>query len=436
MLLMIFLASYLWSCSSFTVLLHSVNTRTDRVVRVSLQMAAAARRRRGKTTEHLDAFQHLICVSSISDETVQNKTLETWKELEETVGRFILQDSCLMVAQMGLQYKIEKHQEVAFLEEYLEYYLETYDDCSGAELLEDVIVPAAEALFQFRSGDIDCLFECNSNSNSNHHDGDSGHASTSTASQSFLRQCANTIKLSKPISLPLLECFIMWRDALINNPDDEKTLLRLEEICKKLEGIALWMMLAGPDGEERLERAFDIVDYLSFIGGPNLNKDWSALPSPLDLSGGEKFDIYRALDEAEFFTSGVSAQKAVAILGRLNEYQTAAADDKPPNPAHTGRLELESVLPQDYETDPSWKDAWSTEEANGWMHRLGNLVLVNQKSKPGEANHQAFEEKKELYNKSRYPLTRRVADYSNWTPESAKACHEELLLLARAVWDL
>jgi hypothetical protein len=201
-------------------------------------------------------------------------------------------------------------------------------------------------------------------------------------------------------------------------------------------------MLAGPEAEERLERSFDIVDYLSFIG-PTLTDDWSALPSPLDLSEGEKFDIYRALDETEFI-KGVTAKKAQAILGRLNEYHddshhhhhqsesSSSSSRIVVPPQNSARVHLESVLPENYYEADS---GWSVEEANDWMHRLGNLVLVNKKSKETLAD-RAFCEKKECLKQSQYPLTRNVAEFSQWTPKSAKTCHEDLLLLARKVWDL
>jgi hypothetical protein len=470
MYVMVLFASYgcfLSPGSSFVILpaavVDATRCSTGSIVTNSNGLEMATRRRGQTADQYLDDFRHLICVASIPEEddddtnnntstALQNQTLQAWKELEETVGRVVLQDACLMVAQIGLQYKISPNKEVPYLEEYLEYYLETYD-CSGAELLDHVIVPAAEALFQFRSGDIECIAG-----------GGAGNVN-GIASQAFLRQCAETIKISKPVALPLLVCFIMWRDALINESDEtnedddghdeddqnsdaddhENTLRILEQICKKLEGIALWMMLAGPDADERLERSLDIVDYLGYIG-PTLNDDWSALPSPLDLSEGEKFEIYRALDETEF-VKGVTGKKAKGILERLNEYQSHQNQDQDvsrlpqSNTSTRRRIQLEYILPEKYEANPAttWKDSWSPEEANEWRHRLGNLVLVfNQNSNTQKliGYAKAYSEKRKGLKQSPYPLTRDAAEFSEWGPASIQACHETLLLLARKVWDL
>ena len=58
-------------------------------------------------------------------------------------------------------------------------------------------------------------------------------------------------------------------------------------------------------------------------------------------------------------------------------------------------LQLEHVLPQKYATVAAWTRKWDTDSAGEWMHRLGNLALLNQKVNAKISNG-PFETKKDL----------------------------------------
>jgi uncharacterized protein with ParB-like and HNH nuclease domain len=86
-----------------------------------------------------------------------------------------------------------------------------------------------------------------------------------------------------------------------------------------------------------------------------------------------------------------------------------------------GRITIEHILPQK-SNDLYWKDRFSEQEKNDWVHKLGNLMLLSG-TKNSEAQNYSFDRKKTIYenrNKSSFELTKQVSLYHNWNIQTLK----------------
>lgn len=131
---------------------------------------------------------------------------------------------------------------------------------------------------------------------------------------------------------------------------------------------------------------------------------------------------------------GNTASTAKLILDRLNEFET---DSKYQGlvETFTGNLQLEHVLPKKYEAERDWANHWDKETAGEWMHRLGNLALLNQSANRCISNG-PFEDKGEFLKGSPYPLTRRIGEYVKWNKQSVESNHVFLLDIIKKHWKL
>ena len=358
---------------------------------------------KGKNLEPVDEFKGMVCFNRIPDESLQDQTLQEWNELAQTVERKNLQSSCLIFAQIYLKRGGRKNGEVELMEAFLDEYLAQFGGRTGVQFFHERIVPAAKTLKDFREGNISIQQV----------------GSSPVPSLSFLRKAAAQIESMEILTLfYLLQSEYHLKHAENGVIQDDVALL---EDLFKLERLALWMMVAKPKKSVRLQRCFAIIAAQRLQDSP---------PLLLDLTEAEKKQTLDGLREGSI---GSSPSAAKAILERLNEF-TLLRDSQ--GRVDTTDLHLEHVLPQKYQDVPEWNSFWSNEEdATEWMHRLGNLALLNQSMNAKIKNGQ-FNDKKEALRSSPYPLTRHIADYHIWNAEMVQRNHEEVLGLAKNTWNL
>lgn len=93
---------------------------------------------------------------------------------------------------------------------------------------------------------------------------------------------------------------------------------------------------------------------------------------------------------------------------------------------------IEHVLPQSAEVAKDAFPDFSEEEHERFVHRLGNVTLLESK-KNKECGNKTFEEKKGIYETSRYTLSKEMTQHS-WTPETLNSRQEKLAKIAKGVW--
>ena len=221
--------------------------------------------------EPVDEFKGMVCFTSIKDEDKQDVVLEKWNRLCEEVGRKVLENACVMLAQTYLQRRLQRNGEMDLMEDFLKDYMERTGR-DGASFFDEQIAPVAKTLKSFRDGHISL----------------EGRPED-LPSLHFLR-AATQIATSKEIEPVVLYMLVKWQST---THDEEK--MRFVSDLRKLECIAMWMMLTKPSPKLRLERCFQIM---------GLHNTQESENAPISLSESEKLKIFLALNENRFGSNG------------------------------------------------------------------------------------------------------------------------------------
>jgi hypothetical protein len=97
-------------------------------------------------------------------------------------------------------------------------------------------------------------------------------------------------------------------------------------------------------------------------------------------------------------------------------------------------LTLEHILPE-RGADESWRHEFSEEEVKAYSVRLGNMVLLSQRTN-SKIRSASFDVKRDIYEKSDLNLTKLVATYQQWNIETIENRQNDLAELALKIWKL
>jgi len=96
------------------------------------------------------------------------------------------------------------------------------------------------------------------------------------------------------------------------------------------------------------------------------------------------------------------------------------------------QVNLEHVLPKRAK-DVDWGSDFTVEERKEYLHRLGNLALL-QKGPNGHIGNKGFSAKQPILASSAFALTKEIATEADWTKDTIAARQEGLVALATKVW--
>ena len=95
---------------------------------------------------------------------------------------------------------------------------------------------------------------------------------------------------------------------------------------------------------------------------------------------------------------------------------------------------VEHILPESPQHWGGWT-AFDHENANDWVHRLGNLTLMGPAdNKPGPKYNGNFAKKREIYRESGVSLTRELTEFNAWTPDLIEKRQREMAKRAVRTW--
>lgn len=95
-------------------------------------------------------------------------------------------------------------------------------------------------------------------------------------------------------------------------------------------------------------------------------------------------------------------------------------------------VNLEHVLPK-RASAAEWGSQFNADERREYLHRLGNLCLL-QKGPNGRIGSKPFAAKKPLLTRSKFALTKEIAATTDWTKDAIKERQKQLAALAVEVW--
>jgi len=209
--------------------------------------------------------------------------------------------------------------------------------------------------------------------------------------------------------------------AILEKFDAEK----IAESFRLLESVAVRFQIVGGVGGGTLERIYSDSAKAIFDGEIKTPHEIIAAFTTLPADSAFK----QAFSVAQISRQNLARFYLTRLESALNGTNI---QELVPNPS-TGHINLEHILPQSLTA--TWQQTWKADTARGYQKRLGNLALLNSKenSKTGNSD---FAKKCELYQTSSIVLTKRIAEYSEWSPENIDARQRQMAELAIKAWPI
>lgn len=381
-----------WDEDKRTALSRLVSNRTY-LVAVSTPNLASAHRifnvlnSRGMDLSAADIFKSRV-VGAITDEQLSHQYAVRWDDAEEMLGRSTFLELFLHIRMIFAKTRGQRELLVEFPVQVLDQFLPD----RATDFVDEVLIPYAEAL---------AIVD---------------HASYAWPNGAdevnlWLRRLGSIDNADwKPAALWLVH-------HLADQPE------QLASHLKALERIAAIMLVRRTYATPRATK------YASLI---------RSLQDGLDLESPE----YQITDDDRRATLlqlhgrvYESAPLRKYVLTRLNDAMStggATYDHK--------IITVEHVLPQNPKTDSEWNSTFTEAEAKYWVHKLGNLILLDKK-KNSEAQNFDFHEKKDRYFRSQtgvppFALTLDVVDSVEWTPAALERRQHRLVGALANTWGL
>ena len=153
------------------------------------------------------------------------------------------------------------------------------------------------------------------------------------------------------------------------------------------------------------------------------------------LSDNKRLD--ESLDNREFYDdsrpSVINLVKSVLL--RVNEERH---DDSVKVYLDRQKITVEHILPRDM-SNPYWQKRFTAEEQEEWLHKLGNLTLLN-RGKNSAARNLGFDKKKAAYEKSNqkssFEITKEICGIPEWNMSALRSRHEKLKAEIMNLWKV
>lgn len=209
--------------------------------------------------------------------------------------------------------------------------------------------------------------------------------------------------------------------------DHESDAAYVHWFIKRLERLAAYMHVCGYDVNARIERYAKVLNALE---KPH------SLAQPVlavELSDFEKKNFLQQLKGEVYL---MTARRRNYLILRLDSFLSDGAATYDPS-----ILTIEHVLPQTVAKDSVWAVQWpNAADQMRWLHRLANLVPLNQRRNSQAQNHD-FERKKKAYfggkqGVSSYVLTTQVLNTPAWTPAVVEKRQQDLIDVLASAWSL
>lgn len=144
----------------------------------------------------------------------------------------------------------------------------------------------------------------------------------------------------------------------------------------------------------------------------------------------DRFRVWSDVDFKGAMTiQRVGPEKAKKVLYPLYKFEQADLSQQKQD-----HMTLEHILPR----SPSWLEGWDRFDSDSqasYHTRLGNLTLMSSSdNKGGDAQNKSFEAKKQILRRSTLVENQKIAECTDWSPQSISERQARLIHLACQVW--
>ncbi|WP_417391991.1 DUF262 domain-containing protein [Gimesia sp.] len=342
---------------------------------------------RGMDLSHTDILKSEIVGRLPSNQ--QEAYSEKWEDTEEELGREAFSE---LFGHIRMIFRKQKSRET-LLREFREHIVNKIKD--SKKLIDDLLIPFADSYLIIES--------------------------TSYESSSGAERVNQILKW-----LNRIDNFDWIPPSLLFLAENKANSDLLYHFFRDLEKLAAFMMICRYGINERIER------YGNILNAIEKKEDLFADDSPLQLSAEESLLFVKELNGDVY---QLVPKRRMYILLRLD----SALSDGSAIYDHAV-VSIEHVLPQNPEKGSKWNEWFPTQnQRDFYVHRLGNLLLLNRK-KNSSARNFDFDRKKNSYftkgGVSPFPLTSQAISEIEWTPEVIVRRQKLLLESLKNVWRL
>lgn len=340
---------------------------------------------RGLDLSHSDILKAEIVGRAPAD--AEEEYTAKWEDAEDGLGGERFDDLFAHIRMIFAKTKLRG----TVLEEFRNAVVEKYSD--SRQLIDEVIIPYSEVLAPV----LDANYEA------------------SSGADEVNRQLRWLNRIDNADWVPPALSFIVQRKP---SPAELGTFL------VELERLAAYQYI------DRVNRTNRIQRYGRLLKEIENGDELSASNSAMELTDAEKTAVKARLDGDVY-----RGTTRLYVLLRLDEaLSTGAAtyDYK--------TITVEHVLPQTPAGGSAWKQEFDDDAHARWVHRLGNLVLLNRRKNSAAQNFE-FDTKKAKYFTGRtgvspFSLTTQVLSESTWTKATVERRQRDALAKLTALWRL
>lgn len=187
----------------------------------------------------------------------------------------------------------------------------------------------------------------------------------------------------------------------------------LEAILRDLERLAASLMIRGVDPNLMMERYLAVIRAL---------KNPGAGLAPLELTAKEKTDTRAALADIRF---AIRDRFRMPLLLKINDLLAGAVQDVDPK-----MVSCEHILPRNVQAGSHWRTVFAggssgRYQGGRYVQMLGNLTVL-----PHDENRRAdthpYVQKRQIFKRSTYAISKEAATWKDWTPEVIQARSQRL----------
>lgn len=240
----------------------------------------------------------------------------------------------------------------------------------------------------------------------------------------------NTVDLIKSLNRldnkdwvpPLLLCLRMHRDG---------TGIDVADFVFKLERLSYFLFVTRADVNARMMRYADVISQLEDNEANGVWESGQSRSMGLELTQSEALEFFDCLDGPIYTKTRV----VKPLMLRLDQ----ASTDGSASYDHS-IITVEHVCPQKIDPGSQW-DQWfeDSDTHKYWLHRLGNLLLLNHRKNPAASNWH-FGRKKDVYFKSNdsssFVITQEARNMNAWTVSEIKERQYKMIERLAQTWKL
>jgi hypothetical protein len=204
-------------------------------------------------------------------------------------------------------------------------------------------------------------------------------------------------------------------------PDPEK-----KKLLKSLVSWSVRGLIVGGIGGGTAEKAYCNAAVKIRSGATKTTDDLLVELSPIVPSDNSFEDAFRI---ASVTKAGLARYYLIALE---NASSGQAEPEFVPND-NEEQVNLEHVLPKRAK-QADWGAAFTTDERKEYVHRIGNLALL-QKGPNGHIGNKPFHDKKPVLNASAFELTKEIGNETDWTKKTIAERQARLAAIALKVWS-